>query len=155
MSGEVARDPSRGQELLIDVRGPRFSAAISVTVLAVALIFQLEWLVALQWLFFAISAFLGLRWSPYGNLFRLLRDRLNWGPPPEVEPEAPPRFAQFIGFLLTGGALVAFAVGTRLLGWVLVGLVIAAASLQAFTGICIGCELYLVGQRMRARGGGS
>lgn len=157
MSREVAHDRPRDPEggLLIDVRGPRFSAAITLTVLAAALIFQLEWLVALQALVFAVSAFLGLRWSPYGNLFRFLKRRLDLGPPREVEAEAPPRFAQFAGFLVTAGALVAFGLKAELVGWILVGVVIALASLQAFTGICIGCELYLLGQRLRARGGGA
>ncbi len=144
-----SRDPQG--RLLIDVRGPRFSAGITLTVLGIALIFQLELLVALQTLVFAVSAFLGLRWSPYGNLFRLLKRRLNLGPPPEVEAEAPPRFAQFCGFLFAGGALAAFALQAELFGWILVGIVVALASLQAFTGICIGCELYLIGRRLQAR----
>lgn len=157
MSGEAAherpRDPEGG--LLIDVRGPRFSAAITLTVLAIALIFQLEWLVALQAFVFAVAAFLGLRWSPYGNLFRFLKRRLDLGPPPEVEPEAPPRFAQLCGFIVTGAALVAFGLRAELAGWVLVGVVLVLASLQAFTGICVGCEMYLIGQRLRARRGGA
>lgn len=156
MSREVvheSRDPKGG--LLVDVRGPRFSAAVAATVLAIALVFQLEWLVVLQTLVYAVGAFLGLRWSPYGNVFRFLKRRLDLGPPPDVEPEAPPRFSQLIGFLLVGGALVAFAAGARVFGWILVALVVLAASLLAFTGICIGCELYLVGQRLRARRGGA
>ncbi|MFN2555724.1 MAG: DUF4395 domain-containing protein [Nitriliruptorales bacterium] len=157
MSGEAAherpRDPEGG--LPVDVRGPRFSAAITLTVLAIALIFQLEWLVALQALVFAVAAFLGLRWSPYGNLFRFLKRRLDLGPPPEVEPEAPPRFAQLCGFIVTGAALVAFGLQAELAGWVLVGVVLVLASLQAFTGICVGCEMYLIGQRLRARRGGA
>ncbi len=157
MSGEVAHDRPREPQggLLIDVRGPRFSAGVTLTVLGIALIFQFEWLVALQTLVFAVSAFLGLRWSPYGNLFRVLKRRLDLGPPPELEAEAPPRFAQFSGFLVTAGALVAFGLQAELLGWILVGIVLALASLQAFTGICIGCELYLIGQRMRTRRGGA
>lgn len=157
MSGELAHDRSRDPQggLLIDVRGPRFSAAITLSVLAIALIFQLEWLVALQTLVFAVSAFLGLRWSPYGNLFRMLKRRLDLGPPPQVEAEAPPRFAQFCGFLVASGALVAFGLQAEFLGWILVGIVLALASLQAFTGICIGCELYLIGQRLGARRDGS
>ncbi len=156
MTGEVAHDRPRDPEggLLIDVRGPRFSAAITLTVLAIALILQLEWLVALQTLVFAVAAFLGLRWSPYGNLFRFLKRRFDLGPPPEVEAEGPPRFAQFCGFLVTAGALVAFGLQAELVGWILVAIVLALASLQAFTGICIGCEMYLIGQRIRARGGG-
>ncbi len=157
MSGEAAQERPRDPEggLLIDVRGPRFSAAITLTVLAIALVLQLEWLVAFQTLVFAVAAFLGLRWSPYGNLFRFLKRRLDLGPPPEVEAAAPPRFAQLCGFIFTASALVAFGLDAELVGWILVGVVLALASLQAFTGICVGCEMYLIGQRLRSRGGGA
>lgn len=136
----------------IDVRGPRFSAAITTTVLAIALILQLEWLVALQTLVFAIAAFGGLGLSPYGNLFRFLKRRLDLGPPPAVEPEGPPRFAQLMGFMVTLGALIAFGLNAPLVGWVLIGLVVVLSALLALIGICVGCELYLAGQRLRARG---
>ena len=137
--------------LLIDVRGPRFSAAITMTVLAVAVILRLEWLVAAQTAVFAVAAIAGLRWSPYGNLFRLLKRRFDLGPPPRVELEGPPRFAQICGLAVASGALVAFAVGASLVGWVLVGVVLALSSLLALTGLCVGCELYLVAARVRDR----
>jgi hypothetical protein len=41
---------------LIDVRGPRFSAAITVIVLAIALATQNAWVLALQAVVFAIGA---------------------------------------------------------------------------------------------------
>jgi hypothetical protein len=136
-------------ERMIDVRGPRFSAAITTAVLGTALIVQLTWLVALQAIIFAVATFAGLRWSPYGNLFRLVKRQFDLGPPPAVEPEGPPRFAQLCGFAVTAAALVAFVAGATTVGWILVGLVLALSSLLAVTGICVGCELYLVGQRMR------
>jgi hypothetical protein len=142
-------DELAGEERMIDVRGPRFSAALTVTVLAVALVVQLWWLVAFQAAVFAVAAFAGLRWSPYGNIFRLVKRRFDLGPPPEVEPEGPPRFAQTCGLVVTVAALVAFALGAMTAGWVLVGLVLALSALLAFTGICVGCELYLVAQRLR------
>lgn len=138
--------------LVIDVRGPRFGAAITTVVLALALIVQGPvgiGLVAWQWLAFAISALAGLRWSPYGNLFRLIKRRLDLGPPPATEPEGPPRFAQLCGLVVASLALVAFAFGATTLGWVAVGIVVALAALQASTGVCIGCELYLLGLRVR------
>jgi hypothetical protein len=46
-------------------------------------------------------------------------------------------------------ALVAFALGATTVGWVAVGVVLALSALLALTGICVGCELYLVGQRLR------
>lgn len=133
----------------IDVRGPRFSATITAAVLAVAIVVQLEWLVAVQTAVFAVATVGGLRWSPYGNLFRLLKRRLDLGPPPEVEAEGPPRFAQLCGLVFAGAGLAAFAAGAELAGWVLVGVVLALSALLAATGICVGCEAYLLGQRLR------
>lgn len=141
--------------LLIDVRGPRFGAAITTVVLAVALVLQGAAgtaLVAWQVAVFAIATFAGLAWSPYGNLFRLVKRRLDLGPPPETEPEGPPRFAQACGLAFAGAGLVALLLGAELVGWVLVGLVLALSTLLAATGLCVGCELYLIGQRLRARG---
>jgi hypothetical protein len=89
----------------IDPRGPRVAALITTVVLAVVLITGSVWLLAFQALVFAAGAAFGLRYSPYGLLYRrLIRPRL--GPPSELEPEAPPRFAQGVGlvFALAGVA---------------------------------------------------
>ena len=74
----------------IDPRGPRFGAAITVVVLAVVLITGSIWLLAAQLVVFAVGALAGLRYAPYGVLYRrLIRPRL--GPPAHTEAEAPPR----------------------------------------------------------------
>ena len=67
-------------------------------------------------------------------------------------PEGPPRFAQLCGLVFAGAGLVAVLAGAANLGWVLVGIVLGLSALLALTGICVGCELYLVGQRLRSRG---
>ena len=142
--------------LLVDVRGPRFGAAITMLVLAVALVVQGTvgvWLVTWQWVAFAISTGLGLAWSPYGNLFRFFKRRFELGPPPATEHEGPPRFAQACGLAVLTVALVAFVAGGAgsVVGWIAVGVVLALSTLLALTGICVGCELYLLGQRLRTR----
>lgn len=141
--------------LVIDVRGPRFGAAVTTVVLALALIVQGTVgvvLVAWQVAVFATATFAGLGWSPYGNVFRFVKRRFDLGPPPETEPEGPPRFAQACGLAFAGAGLVALLAGAELLGWVLVGIVLALSTLLATTGVCVGCELYLIGQRLRSRG---
>lgn len=135
--------------LQIDVRGPRFSAAITFVVLALAFAFQSPLLLAWQVAVFAVGALAGLRWSPYGNLFRLLKRTLDWGPPPATEPEAGPRFSQLMGLLFSGGGLVAIAVGLPGLGWGLVLIVVALSGLLAATGLCVGCEVYALVRRLR------
>ncbi len=140
------------EPLQIDIRGPRFSAAVTFLVLAAAFALRLELLLAFQVVVFAVAAVAGLRWSPYGNLFRFLKRRLNWGPPPATEPEAGPRFAQLMGLIFTGGGLIAIASGAPGLGWSLVLVVVALSGLLAATGLCVGCEVYALGRRLRGAG---
>jgi hypothetical protein len=143
--------------LLIDVRGPRFGAAITTAVLAVALVVQGPVgvaLVAFQTVVFAVATVLGLAWSPYGTLFRVVKRRLDLGPPPATEHEGPPRFAQACGLAVAGAALVLFALGASTAGWIAVGVVLALSTLLATTGICVGCELYLLAERTRRRSAG-
>ena len=135
--------------MVIDVRGPRFSAAITFVVLAAAFVLRSPAVLAFQVAVFAVAAIAGLRWSPYGNLFRLLKRTLQLGPPPATEPEAGPRFSQFAGLLFTGAGLAAIAVGYAGVGWALVLVVVGLSGLLAATGLCVGCEMYAIGQRLR------
>ena len=139
--------------LLIDVRGPRFGAAITSAVLAAALLIQGSVgtaLIAWQWTMFAIATVFGLRHSVYGNLFRFLKRRLDLGPPPETEPEAGPRFAQACGLAVLTVALVAAGLGATTVAWIAAGMVLALSLLLASTNVCIGCLLYGVIARMPA-----
>lgn len=135
---------------IVDVRGPRFSAAVTCVVLSAAFVSGWLPLLALQVLVFAVAAIAGLRWSPYGQVFRLLKRRLDLGPPPATEPAAGPRFSQAMGLLCAGAGLAALLAGWETLGWALVVVVIGLSALLAVTGLCIGCELYGLGQRARA-----
>ena len=140
-------------DLMIDVRGPRFGAAITSTVLATALLVQGTVgtaLVVWQWTMFAIAAVFGLRHSVYGNLFRFVKRRFDFGPPPATEPEAGPRFAQACGLAVLTVAIVATALGASTVAWVAVGVVLALSLLLATRDICIGCLLYGVIVRMPA-----
>ena len=130
----------------VDVRAPRFAAALTSAVLAVALLTGSGWLVAAQAGVFAVGAFAGLRRSPYGLLFRtLVAPRL--GPVREREPEAPPRFAQFVGLLFALVGAAGYLLGAPVLGAVATGFALVAALLNAATGFCLGCELHLIARR--------
>ena len=133
----------------IDVRGPRFGAWVTTVVLAVALLTGNGWVVAAQAVVFAVGAFAGLRHAPYGVLFRrLVAPRL--GPVREREPEAPPRFAQGVGLVFAVVGAAGYLLGAPVVGAVATGLALVAALLNAATGFCLGCELYLTVRRLRA-----
>ena len=130
----------------VDVRGPRFGAWVTTVVLAVALVTGAGWLVAVQAVVFAVGAVAGLRYAPYGVVFRtLVAPRL--GPVREREPEAPPRFAQLVGLLFAAVGAAGYLFAAPVLGAVATGLALVAALLNAATGFCLGCELYLIVRR--------
>ena len=84
----------------VDPRGQRFAAALSAVVLVLVLITGSAWLLGAQAAVFGIGAVFGLRYAPYGLIFRwLVRPRL--GPPAELEDEAPPRFSQWVGLVIS------------------------------------------------------
>jgi hypothetical protein len=134
----------------IDVRGPRFGAAVTTVVLAVALITGSGLLLAWQTLAFALGAAGGVGRSPYGWVFRtLLRPRI--GPPTEFEAPQPPRFAQAVGLVFAAVGLVGLTVGPAWLGMAATGAALAAAFLNAVFGYCLGCEMYLLVRRVTVR----
>ena len=130
----------------IDVRGPRFAAWVTAVVLAVALVLGSGTLVAVQAAVFAVGAFAGLRYAPYGALFRLLVAP-GLGPVREREPEAPPRFAQLVGLLFAVVGASGYLLGAPVFGAVATGFALVAALLNAATGFCLGCEFYLIARR--------
>jgi hypothetical protein len=136
----------------IDVRGPRFGAAVTAVVLAVALISGSAWLLAWQTFAFALGAAGGVGRSPYGWVFRrVVRPQL--GPPTEFESPRPPRFAQTVGLVFALVGLAGFTLGPEWLGLAATGAALAAAFLNAVFGYCLGCEMYLLVRRVTVRAG--
>ncbi|MFE9017320.1 DUF4395 domain-containing protein [Streptomyces sp. NPDC007808] len=134
----------------IDVRGPRFGAAVTTVVLAVVLVTGSAWLLAWQTLAFALGAAGGVGRSPYGWLFRrVVRPRI--GPPTEFEAPEPPRFAQTVGLVFAALGLVGYTLGPLWLGLAATGAALAAAFLNAVFGYCLGCEMYVLVRRVTAR----
>jgi hypothetical protein len=128
--------------MFVDPRGPRFGAVVTTFVLAAVLVTGSGWLLAAQAVVFGIGAFAGLRFAPYGVLYRaVVRPRL--APPAELEAEAPPRFAQGVGlaFALVGTA--GYLGGVGALGVVATAFALGAAFLNAAFDLCLGCEVHL------------
>jgi protein-S-isoprenylcysteine O-methyltransferase Ste14 len=135
-------------QLHVDPRGLRFAAAVTTVVLALTLVLNNAWPLAIQAVVFAISVAFGVQASPYGQFFkRLIRPRL--GPPKELEDAAPPRFAQLVGLVFAVIGLIGYLAGVEVLGVVATGLALVAAFVNAAVGLCLGCEAYLLIQRIR------
>ncbi|MBI1350930.1 MAG: DUF4395 family protein [Actinomycetales bacterium] len=136
----------------VDPRGPRFGAAVTTVVLALALVLVGSTLgtvlIAWQTLVFALGALVGLQAQPYGWLFRVLvRPRLS--PPAELEDAAPPRFAQAVGLVFAVVALVAALAGATVVATIAIAFALIAAFLNAVFAFCLGCEMYLMLARLR------
>lgn len=134
----------------VDPRGVRFAAAVTTVVLALVLLSANGWLAAAQAVVFALGAFIGLRFAPYSVLYRLLvAPRLS--PPTEREAAAPVRFSQLVGFVFAAVAAVGYLTGLVWLGIVATAFALVAALLNAAVGFCLGCEMYALYHRIRAR----
>jgi hypothetical protein len=134
--------------MIIDARAPRFGATITTVVLAIVVLTGSGWLLLAQTLVFAVGALAGLRFAPYGLIFRyLVRPRL--GPPSQTEAEAPPRFAQGVGMVIAAIGVIGFAAGSSLVGLIFAALALGAAFLNAAFDLCLGCQMYLLIQRIR------
>jgi hypothetical protein len=134
--------------VVIDARGPRFSAAITVLVLATALATQSLPLIAFQLAVFLIGATKGPQFTPYAFLFKnLIKPRLKG----EFVPEdvRPPQFAQAVGFVFTVVAVAGLLTGAAIVFTIATSFALAAAFLNAAFNYCLGCEFYLILLRAR------
>jgi hypothetical protein len=136
--------------MYLDPRGLRFGAWISSAVLAAVILTGSAVLLAAQAAVFAVGALAGMRFAPYGLLFRhAVAPRL--GPPSRREAEASPRFAQGVGLAFALVGTVGYAAGLPALGVTATALALAAAFLNAAFGLCLGCEAYLLLARLSTR----
>ena len=140
----------------VDIRGPRFAAWITTGVLVLVLVVSAfsvpaaAVLIGLQAIVFAIGALYGPRRSPYGRLFATLVAPRQ-GPATETEPVAPLRFAQLVGFVFAAVGFISFASGLGVVGAIFTAFALFAAFLNAAFGICLGCMIYPLAQRLIQR----
>lgn len=139
-------DPYRDLDV-VDARAPRVLQATVGSLSAVAVLTGF-------WPIFGLLAAqlgIGLRFGrryclPCVAYFELVQPRLGEGP---IEDSRPPRFANMVGLAVLTTATIAYAVGLTGLGTALGVLVSGLALLAAATGLCVGCELYKIGARLR------
>jgi len=131
---------------LIDARGPRFGAAITTAVLALALVTHSVVVISFQLVVFAIGAFTGPAKTPYAFVYKkFVKPRLSGDVP--TEDVRPPQFAQLVGFGFALVATIAGLLGATTVFSVAVSFCLAAAFLNTAFNFCLGCEIYLLATR--------
>ena len=136
--------------VLIDARGPRYSAGITSVVLALALITESSYVIGFQFAVFLSAVLFGLRRSIYGFIYRgLIQPRLKGVVP--SEDQRAPRFAQLIGALFAFVALLGGVTGNSAVFLIATSFALGAAFLNAAFGFCLGCQIYLILVRLTKR----
>lgn len=137
----------------VDVRGPRFGAGVTAVLLVLVLLLGARpgaalVLLALVAASFALGVARGVSGTWQAAVFRrFVAPRL--GPVVEREDPRPPRFAQLVGLLVTGVGVLLGVLGVAAAVPVAAAVALVAAVLNAAFGLCLGCELYLLGLRLR------
>jgi uncharacterized protein DUF4395 len=139
-------DPWRDTDV-IDARAPRTNQAIVGTLSLLAFVTGWWPILALLAAQLAIGLRFGRRYClPCLLYFGVIQPRFGEGP---IEDSRPPRFANMVGVAFLSAATAAHLLGATAIGWGL-GLIVAAlALLAATTGLCVGCEMYKLGARLR------
>jgi hypothetical protein len=138
----------------VDPRALRFNAAATASVLAVVLLTVgparplALGLLASQVAVYGFTAFVSVHWSVWAQVFaRFIWPRI--GAATELADSHPARFAQFIGFVLTALALLGFVIGVDAIGYALTAVAVVGAVINATTGVCLGCKIYLLARRVQ------
>ena len=126
----------------IDHSALRTNQAFIITLLVLAFVLDVKWLVA----FVSIVMLAGTIW-PKVALFKAVYfyalKPLNIARPDVKNDNPEPHlFAQGLGGVFLLAATLAFALNGAVVGWALTWLVVALAALNLFAGICVGCMLY-------------
>ena len=143
-TGTPAPTPKPQAARMIDPRGHRFGAGLSVVILAAGLLLNAPIVVAFLAVALGLSAFFGTRYSILGRPWPVVRKALRIAPPQELEHELPPRFAQALGFIGFAFATVLFLLGLTTAGWIVAAAVGALQAVLAVSGYCLGCRLYFL-----------
>ena len=118
----------------------RITAALVVLLSVLTLLTGTGWGLALIAAGFWLRVLFGPRVSPLAQLsVKVLSPRLG---KTRLVPGPPKRFAQGIGAALSTTAAVLLALGLAPAAWILLAVLVVAASLEAFAGFCLGCAIF-------------
>lgn len=139
-------DPYRDVDV-VDARAPRFNQAAVAVTTALALLTGEWWIAGVMGLQLAVGLVFGRRYClPCVFYFEVVQPRFGEG---AVEDARPPRFANVLGAGFLIGASAAHLAGLHAIGWTLIAVVAALATLAVATGFCMGCSMYRVISRLR------
>jgi hypothetical protein len=139
-------DPFKDTEV-IDQRAPRANQAVVALVTGAAYLLDFWPLVTLMGLQLIVGLTFGRRWClPCWLYFKVIQPRFGEG---RIEDSRPPRFANIVGAVFMSAATVLFLAGATAAGWAATLIVTALAGFAAVSGICAGCELYVLFARLR------
>jgi hypothetical protein len=123
----------------------RITAGLVVILAGATLLTGSGWGLVLNAAGFWLRVLFGPRFSPLALLsVKVLAPRLG---PARLVPGPPKRFAQGMGTVVSTTALILFVTGAAPAAWIALAVLIAAASLEAFAGFCLGCVIFGVLQR--------
>ncbi|MCB5293661.1 DUF4395 domain-containing protein [Arthrobacter sp. SO3] len=118
----------------------RVTAALVVLLSVATLLTGFGWGLAVIAAGFWLRVLFGPRISPLAQLsVKVLTPRLG---KTRLVPGPPKRFAQGIGAALSTTAAALLAAGLAPAAWILLAVLIVAASLEAFAGFCLGCAVF-------------
>jgi len=124
------------------------TVATGVVVMAVAaIVLRQPWLTIPLAYGFVARVASGPRFSPLGLLAtRVVAPRLSkWE---KLIPGPPKRFAQAMGAAFTLSALGLWLAGETTAAYVMLGLLVVPAALEAALGFCVGCKIFALGMRL-------
>jgi len=123
----------------------RITAGLVVLLAGATLLTGAGWGLVLIAVGFWLRVLFGPRISPLALLsVKVLAPQLGRA---RLVPGPPKRFAQGMGTVVSTTALILFAAGASPAAWIVLAVLIAAASLEAFAGFCLGCVIFGVLQR--------
>jgi hypothetical protein len=122
----------------VDYTALKVNQSFIIGLLVLAFLFYQTWLVA----FVGLVMLVGTVWPQAGLFKRIYSDLLKPAGLLKPDTPAPHLFAQGVGAIVLVIAVLAFAAGGVVAGWLLTALVIVLAAINLFAGFCAGCFIY-------------
>lgn len=138
----------------IDVRGPRFGAAVTLVLAIIALLLGATLpgiiIMALLAALFVPGAVVGPQATVQATIFkRFVLPRI--APTSKTESFRAPRFAQQVGLVFAVLAVIFGALDSSVGFFIFAGFLTVASFLNAVFNFCLGCEIYLLAKRLSTR----